>query len=89
MEPSNDISCSLGEIRTRLSAPIRSTLLEIQKYQFSKGRSIEWISNLECLSIPPKAGRKRRYGDDGEFVEVEPLETVFRRHRINPFKNFN
>ncbi|KAF4635684.1 hypothetical protein G7Y89_g2411 [Cudoniella acicularis] len=88
MEPSGDISCSLGDIRTRLSAPICATLLEIQKHQFSKQQSVEWISNLECLSIPSIVGQKRRYGEDGEFVEVEPLKMVLGRRKINPVKNF-
>jgi hypothetical protein len=87
MEPSDDISCSLGDIQAHLSAPISSTLLEIQKYQFSKGKSIEWISNLECLSIPPKVGQKRPYGDDREFVEVEPPKRALGRCKVNPFKN--
>jgi hypothetical protein len=88
MEPSDDISCSLGEIRSSLQGPIKSSLLEIQKHQFPKVKSIDWISNLECLSIPPKVGIKRRYGDEGEPVELDPQPRVLRRCKINPLENF-
>jgi hypothetical protein len=88
MEPSDDISCSLGEIRSSLQGPIRSNLLEIQKHQFSKAKSIKWISNLECLSIPPKVGIKRRYRDEGESIELDPRPRVLGRRKINPLENF-
>jgi hypothetical protein len=88
MEPSDDILDSLGDIRKRLSASICSTLLKIQKHQFSNAKSIEWISNLECLSLPPKVGQKRRYGDNGELIEIPPLKQVLRRRKINPWENF-
>ncbi|KAL5315263.1 hypothetical protein ACEPPN_017915 [Leptodophora sp. 'Broadleaf-Isolate-01'] len=88
MEPADDIFFSLGDIRSRLSAPICSTLLQIQKHQFSKGKSNEWIRNLECLSIPPKVGQKRRKGDGGESIEVKPQKMVLGRHKINPLDNF-
>ncbi|KAH8819812.1 heterokaryon incompatibility protein-domain-containing protein [Xylogone sp. PMI_703] len=86
MEPSDDVLCSLSNIKRQLSSPLYQSFLEIQEYKFLKSRSDDWICDLECLYITPDAGRKRRYGNDGNLFELEPQRKVLRRCEINPFK---
>lgn len=86
-EPSDDTSSSLRDIRSRLSAPICSTLLEIQKYQLEKGISSKWVEDLKCINIPKEVevgGQKRRKRNDGEAIEIKPPERILEEKTIHP-----
>jgi hypothetical protein len=75
-----DIGNPLREIRSRYQGLLVPQLLEIQNYRIGVEKSIEWARNLQCLYLV-NPGRKRRRGQDGEYI-TDPAK-LLRRRRLS------
>lgn len=77
-----DTSSTLGDIKSRTSSSIVSTLLDLQKYGMLRKLSLGWIRNLEIID-PSDSNRscKRRW--DGGMVTNKPRKKLLWRTHVN------